>query len=191
MEQAATARLPLTVEERAGKADSMARLVKRIEGVKAEAKERAAEFREEIDGLMAELDAIASVVQDGAEERTQMDLTFIQDEAVRALAAVGTVACTCIDAEIKAIECPVHGVETAKRPSSQEVLEAAGVVDAEGNATESFLGDPEAAAVEKLASDLEAAGVVPEVETIAPETPPVMDEFIKAQKSRRRRRAEA
>jgi hypothetical protein len=115
MDAESTVRVPLTLEERAERADEMARLIARIEGVEDEAKERAAEYREEIKGLEAELRSLAASVREGAEERRQMDLTFPQEEAAKALHDVGAAACTCEggpEAEVKDPACPVHGVET-------------------------------------------------------------------------------
>ncbi len=167
-----TVRVPLTMERCAERAGDMVRLIARIEGIETEAKERAAEYRDEIKGLEAELRAIAAGVREGVEERAQMDLTFSQVEAARALAGVGAAACTCDspDAPVKSIDCPVHGVETrGENPA----------VDEQGPI-------PAGEAAAEVAADY----VVPEaVETIAPETPPVVDEFIAAQKARRKKRA--
>jgi len=85
-------RVPLTVERTVEKAQEMARLVKAVEGIKAEAKEEAAKYREEVERLMGELTALANAVQEGAEERNQMELTFTEVEAAKALAQIGTVA---------------------------------------------------------------------------------------------------
>jgi hypothetical protein len=90
--EATTVRVPLTVEERADRADQMARLVARIEGIETEAKEQASIFREEIKGLEAELRGIAAGVREGVSERAQMDLTFTQAQAAAALAGVATAA---------------------------------------------------------------------------------------------------
>ncbi len=210
MSSETTIRVPLTVEDRAERADIMAGLVAQIEAVKEQAKEQAKEFREDIEALEVRLAEIARVLREGEEERRQMDLKFSPDQAAATLAAVGAAACTCEggpEAEVKDSACPVHGVETR---GENAAVDEQGPIPLEGGmefpvrtptvepppaeagpeAAADFV-IPEDAAVETLARDLEAAGVVPEVETIAPETPPVVDEFIKAQKSRRRRRAEA
>lgn len=110
-----TVRVPLTLEGQAEKAHAMARLVRRIEGVKAEAKEKAAKYREEIDGLLEELSALATAVQEGAEQKAQRDLTFTEAEAAKALATIGAAAgeCSCAggpEAEVKDPACPTHGV---------------------------------------------------------------------------------
>jgi len=202
LQQSATVRVPLTVEQRAGRADEMARLIARIEGIETEAKEAAAEFRDEIKGLEAELRTIAAGVRDGVDERAQMDLTFTQAEAAKALATVGEAACTCDspDAPVKSIDCPVHGVETREEnPAVDEQgpipagLEPIAACCEHGVPLKETCGDCRAGDHLADGPGAEAAAdfVVPEVETTAPVTPPVVDEFIAAQKSRRRRRAEA
>ncbi len=171
MEASATVRVPLTVEEQAERAGQMARLIARIEGVEDEAKEQASIFREEIKGLEAELRSIAAGVREGVVEKAQMDLTFTQAQAAAALAGVGAAACTCTSEDIADPACPVHGVETRGENAA---------VDEQGP----ILVEP----VAEVAADY----VVPaaaEVDVPAPETPLVVEDFIAAQKARRRKRA--
>ncbi len=159
--QEATIRVPLTVDDRAERADIMAGLLGEIEGVKVQAKAKAAEFRAIVDELEERLAQHGRVLREGAEDRHQMDLTFPQEEAARALHDVGAAACICeggLEAEVKDPACPLHGVETRG---------------------ETPAGDKEGAAAE-----IEADQMAPEV---APETPPVVEDFIAAQKARRRR----
>lgn len=177
-----TVRVPLTVEDRASKADAMARLIQQIAGIEAEAKERAAEFREEIKGLMAELAAIANVVQQGAEEKSQMALTFTESEAARALAGVGAVACTCEggpDAEVKSLSCPVHGVESrGDNPAPCDGVHGQDVA----------CRDPKCWLIvgpaEEPAPEPEVVHKTEEVDVIAPEEPAVVMEFRRAKAKR-------
>ncbi len=192
MEQAATVRVPLTIEQRADKADEMARLVTLIVGIEADKAAYAKRRNDEIKEHQAELEALANVVRGGAEEKSQRELTFTQAEAARALAGVGTAACTCEggpDAEVKAPTCSVHGVETR---GENAAVDEQGAIPA-GDPSAPCDGFHHVAECEHAQGSAEVTPdfVVPEVETIVPETPPVVDEFIAAQKSRRRRRAEA
>ncbi len=190
MSQETTVRVPLTVEERAERADIMAGLLAQIAAVKRQKAEADEDFNKDIKALEARLQEHGNVLREGAEERAQMDLTFPQEQAAKALHDVAAAACTCEggpEAEVKAPTCPVHGVES--RGENLAVDEQGAIPVGDGAEAAADFVVPEETAVEMLASDLEAAGVVPEVETIAPETPPVVDEFIAAQKSRRRKRA--
>lgn len=106
----------LTVEERADKADAMASLIAQIDGIKAQAKAKAFEFREAIEALQDQLSEIANVVRFGAEEKRQAELKFDLPtfEAKQALAEVGKRACSCEggpDSDAKSPACPVHGVD--------------------------------------------------------------------------------
>ncbi len=178
-------RVPLTVEQRAEHADTMAGLLAQIAAIRRQKADADDGFREDIKALDEQLQALGRVLREGAEDRAQLDLTFPQEQAAKALHDVAAAACTCDspDAPVKSIDCPIHGVETAKRSSSQEVLEAAGVVDAEGNATESFLEGAEVAADYAVPAEAQ-------VDVRSVEEPPAVADFGKA-KTRRSRRAEA
>lgn len=122
----------LTVEERAGKADEMARLAVLIARIQDEAKASAKRYRKEIEEHLADLQAIAHVVQAGVEESSQMEL-FSQGEAQRALHDVAAAACTCeggAESDMKSVDCPVHGVN-APEATLDEELAATGAVESE------------------------------------------------------------
>ncbi len=192
MSDETTVRVPLTVEQRAEHADTMAGLLAQIAAIRRQKADADEEFREEIKALDEQLQALGRTLREGAEDRAQLDLTFPQEQAAKALHDVAAAACTCDspDAPVKSIDCPIHGVKTR---GENAAVDDEGPIPVGAEAVAGFV-IPEDVAVEMLANDLETAGVVPagaEVETIAPATPPVVDEFIAAQKSRRRRRAEA
>ena len=110
-----TISVPLTLKERAARADIMAGLVGQIHAVKAQAKAKAFEFREAIEALIDRLEEHARVLRAGEEDRSQLDLTFPEEQAAKALHDVAAAACSCEggpDAEVKSPTCPVHGVET-------------------------------------------------------------------------------
>ncbi len=114
MSQESTVRVPLTVEERAERADLMAGLLAEIAAVKRQKAEQAEEFNENIKALEARLQEHGNVLREGAEERAQKDLTFPEEEAAKALHDVAVAACTCDggpEADVKAPTCPIHGVD--------------------------------------------------------------------------------
>lgn len=159
--------VPLTLEERADRAETMAGLVQQIRAIKAQAKAKAFEYREAVEALMERLEAHARVIMEGEESRRQMDLTFPQEQAARALHDVAAAACVCEDAGEDGIAvadpaCPVHGVErrpdgTAKDSSERQV----GGMEGEAQALE-------AAATEQLAAEMRAdmGGVANTTETL-------------------------
>lgn len=123
MSQETTVRVPLTVEERAERADVMAGLLAEIAAVKRQKADADEEFRDEIAALVARLEGHGNVLREGAEERAQRDLTFPEEEAARALHDVAAAACTCeggTEAEVKDSACPVHGVETRGEDATAE-----------------------------------------------------------------------
>lgn len=212
-----TVMVPLTVEQRAERAEQMARLVARIEGVEAEAKEHAAEAREEIKGLEAELRSLAKGVREGLEERAQMDLFVGQAEAVKHLTEVGEKACSCEggpEAEVKSPACPVHGVENrGENPAPCDGVHGQDVACADPKCWLIEGPAEEAPQVDQDGADIEAAELaeaeaddepqveredgtvhgetgieVDEVETIKPEEPAAVANF-RAEKARRRKRA--
>ncbi len=176
MSEDTTVRVPLTVEQRAEHADTMAGLLAQIAAIRRQKADADEEFREEIKALDEQLQALARTLRGGAEDRAQLDLTFPQEQAAKALHDIAVAACTCDspDAPVKSIDCPVHGVETRGE-------------------------DP---AVDELAADLVSHGVVPEVaaDYVVPaeaqvdvgtvEEPSAVADFHEA-KAKRRRRAEA
>lgn len=87
-----TVRVALTVEQRADKADVMAVLISQIGAVKAQAKAKAFEFRDLVEGLMDQLEEHARVLNMGHEQRSQLDLTFPESEAAKALHDVAAAA---------------------------------------------------------------------------------------------------
>lgn len=106
--------MPLTVEERADKANEMARLALLIAKVEDEAKSVAKRFREEIARHLSALQTIAYVVNEGAEEKAQGELRFDDFAAKEMLFEVGKRACSCEggpDSDVKSPACPVHGVD--------------------------------------------------------------------------------
>lgn len=121
-----TVSVPITVEERAERADIMADLVAQITAVKAQAKTKAFEFREAVEALIDRLEEHARVLRAGHEERSQLDLTFPESEAAKALHAIAAAACTCIDPNLHAIDCPVHGVdgELARKAAAEREQKA-------------------------------------------------------------------
>lgn len=113
-----TVRVPLTVEERAERADVMAGLLAEIAALERQKAEKAKELGDAIKALEARLQEHGNVLREGSEERAQMDLTFPQEQAAAALAAVGAAACTCeggTEADVHDPACPLHGVD-AKPP---------------------------------------------------------------------------
>lgn len=119
MESTSTVMTALTVGERADKADEMASLIAQIDGIKAQAKAKAFEFRSAVDALQDQLSEIANKVRFGMEEKLQGELKFDPPtfEAMQALHAAGKAACSCVrdgDAEpaIASVTCPVHGVDS-------------------------------------------------------------------------------
>jgi len=110
----ATLSVPITVEERAQRADIMAGLVLQIRAVRAQAKAKAFEFKEQVEALMDRLEAHSRVLSEGEENRRQMDLTFPQEHAAKALHDVAEAACSCeggAEPDVHDPACPVHGVE--------------------------------------------------------------------------------
>ncbi len=123
MSDETTVRVPLTVEQRAEHADTMAGLLAQIAAIRRQKAEADEEFREEIKALDEQLQALGRTLREGAEDRAQLDLTFPQEQAARALHDVAVAACTCDspDAPVKSIDCPIHGVETrGENPSVDE-----------------------------------------------------------------------
>ena len=117
MGESETVRVALTVEERAGKADEMARLALLIAKVEDEAKASAKKFREEIAVHLSALQTIAYVVNEGAELKAQGELRFDDFAAREMIHAAGKAACSCVrdgDTEpaIASVTCPVHGVDS-------------------------------------------------------------------------------
>jgi hypothetical protein len=116
-----TVTVPITVEERAERADIMAGLVAQIGAVKAQAKAKAFEFRGVVEALEERLAEHARVIRAGEEERNQLHLTFPQEEAARALHDVAKAACTCPDPanpDNHSPACPVHGVDAKPKLSA-------------------------------------------------------------------------
>jgi len=115
----ATLTVPLTVQERAERAEIMAGLVHQIRAVKAQAKAKAFEFKGQVDALMERLEEHARVISEGVEDQRQMDLFADgtkDGEALRAAASGIAERCTCEggpDADVKDPACPVHGVAAA------------------------------------------------------------------------------
>ena len=173
-DETTTISVPLTVEERADRADIMAGLVGQIIAVKAQAKAKAFEFRGAIDALMDRLEEHARVLRAGEEERHQMTLTFPQEQAAQALHDVAAAACTCAGgprADVKHPACRVHGVETrGPNPGDDGIVER---VRCEGNHGAPQCADPECWLVEGPA---EAKGIfdVPEEQQL-PEPSNVVD----------------
>lgn len=206
MTDTTTVRVPLTVEERAGKADEMARLVLLIEGIEADKAAYAKRRNDEIKEHQAELAAIANVVQQGAEDKAQMDLTFTQVEAAKALAGVGEAACSCEggpEAEVKSATCPVHGLESrGENPAPCDGVHGQDVAcqDPKCWLIEGPAEDP--LGTDELAADLISHGVVAaeasadyvvaeveHVEVEAPKEPAAITEFHKAKARRAKARA--
>ena len=170
-----TVRVPLTVEERAERADMMAGLLAEIAAIERQKAEKAKELGDAIKALEARLQEHGNVLREGAEERAQKDLTFPEEEAARALHDIGAAACSCEggpEADVKSAACPVHGVDSrGKNPAVDEQ----GAIPVEGG------GDGGA--------EVEADYVVPpdaqvDVGTVA--EPPAVANFREA-KARRRR----
>lgn len=103
------------MEQRAEKADKMARLVHLIAGIEDDKSAYASKRNAEIKAFEADLAKLADEVSDGAEERAQLDLFVGQNQAHKGLADVAEHACTCPggpDASVKAIDCPAHGADS-------------------------------------------------------------------------------
>ncbi len=174
MSDETTVRVPLTVEQRAEHADTMAGLLAQIAAIRRQKADADEEFREQIKALDESLQALGRVLREGAEDRAQLDLTFPQEHAAKALHDVAAAACTCDspDAPVKSIDCPIHGVETR---GENAAVDEQGPIPVEPDA--------------EVAADY----VVPaeaQVDVGAVEEPPAVADFGKA-KARRSRRAEA
>jgi hypothetical protein len=114
MGESSTVRVAWTVEQRAEKADEMARLLAVIAGIEDEAKAKAKKFRDEVAARMAELQTIGAELREGAEAKAQLDLFVDQTLAGRDLAEVAKHLCSCPGgpgAEVKSPSCRVHGVD--------------------------------------------------------------------------------
>lgn len=119
-----TVMVPLTVEDRAKRADDMASLVSRIAAIKAQAKAKAFEFKELVDGLMDELQEHARVLNAGLEDRDQLALTFPEEQAAKALHDIAKAACTCKDPSVHDPGCPTHGVDGSEAKAAASEREA-------------------------------------------------------------------
>jgi hypothetical protein len=191
MSDETTVRVPLTVEERAERADIMAGLLAEIAAVKRQKADQAEVFGEQIKALEARLQEHGNVLREGAEERRQMDLTFPAEQAAQALHDVAAAACTCEggpQADVKSPTCPIHGVDAQPARVKCDGEHAVAVACA----------DPECWLIEGPADDGPAegapveAGYVPpaeaQVDVGAVEEPKAVSDF-RAEKARRRARA--
>lgn len=191
-DETTTVRVPLTVEERAERADIMAGLLAEIAAVKRQKAAEAESFGEQIKALEARLQEHGNVLREGVEERRQMDLTFPQEEAARALHDVAAAACTCEggpEAEVKSPSCAVHGVDA--QPAKR--------VKCDGDHAAAVpCADPECWLVDGPADDGPAEGAPVEADYAPPaeaqvdvgtvEEPAAVSDF-RAEKARRRARA--
>jgi DNA repair exonuclease SbcCD ATPase subunit len=164
----------LTVEERAERADIMAGLLAEIAAIDRQRRAQNDEHLKRIKELRDRLEEHGNVLREGAEERRQMDLTFPQEQAARALHDVAAAACSCeggAEAEAHDPACPVHGVERNADGTAKDAAER----------TEELDGDDE--------TDLERGLDVREVIVGTVEEPAAVSEFRDAKAKRGRRAA--
>jgi hypothetical protein len=118
-----TVRVPLTVEERAERADVMASLLAEIAALDRQRRAANDEASKHIKDLEARLQEHGNVLRDGAEQRNQLDLTFPQEEAAKALHDIAAVACTCPDPEHpenRSPTCELHGIDSPDAQAKAE-----------------------------------------------------------------------
>lgn len=127
MDSESTVAVPLSLEQRAEKADEMARLVTLISGIEDDKAAYVKKRNEEIKEHQAELEALAEEVREGAQVQSQMDLFVGEDAAKQALAEVAKRSCSCEggpESDVKSPACPAHGVEGESAHAARQELEA-------------------------------------------------------------------
>jgi hypothetical protein len=111
-----TVRVALTVEQRADKADEIARHNAAIIALEAEKDAASKRINGEIKGHEADINRLCYELREGGEFAAQMEL-FATEEAAKQLAKTAAeiaARCTCPEgpeAEVKSPACPVHGVD--------------------------------------------------------------------------------
>jgi hypothetical protein len=115
-----TVAVPMTLEERADRADIMADLYAELEKLQAEQKAAAFGFRNSIEAVKKRLSEHTHQVRLGYEQRHQLRLDLAPEDAKTALRAGAARICTCESPALAAIDCPMHGTTSKRAPAPAE-----------------------------------------------------------------------